>query len=250
MINYLNGLNTGVIMNEEGFLALALKVKTSNGQTNMFYLQGYVLKDLLMILQNRLLSLQIKAADSQQDVAALIENASQALVNKLPMIEQMDLEQPDIGHLVNSLSVSFDEHGFRLLLIQKNESMHHIKVSDEQIQFMMVAIAKALDNVKNTDLINLLTTGINYVPVYDAEFRQNGTIDYSMIEIEPWKLDLFNQFYLVVYGIENKDGLELKFGAVIKAHAVINEQEIDIAAQNFASKSKKVDALCPANLNH
>lgn len=240
MINYLNGWNTGIIMREESFLALALKIKTSTGQTHLFYLQGDVLRDLMMILQNRLLSIQINAANSQQDMTALCETAAQELMNNLPVIELKDVEQPDTGCIVSSLSVSFDDHGFNLLFILKNEALHHIKVADAQIQFMMVALARALDNVKGITLIGLLTAGINYIPVYDAEFKQDGSIDYSMIESEQWKLDLFNQFTLIIYGIENKDGLQLKFGAVIKSHTAINEQEIDVIARNFASKSKRL----------
>lgn len=240
MINYLNGLNTGILMNEQGFLAIALKMKTSNGQTNLFYLQGDVLRDLMMVLQNRIVSLHTKVVSGQQDFTAHVENANQELVNNLPVIEQKDLEQPDPGCIVNSISVSLGDDDFKLLLIQKNEALHHIKVSDTQIQFLMVAIARALDNVKNADLIDLLTAGINYVPVYDADFKQDGTIDYSMIETEHWKLDLFYQFVLIIYGIENQDGFELKFGAVIKTHSAVNEQVIDSIARNFASRSNRL----------
>jgi hypothetical protein len=240
MINYLNGLNTGILINDEGFLALALKIKTSNGQTNLFYLQGEVLRDLMMVLQNRAVSLHMKAESSQQDITARVESATQELVNNIPVIEARDLEQPDPGCILTSLSVSFDEDDFKLLLIQKNEALHHIKVSDAQIQFVMVAIARALDNFKSVNLLTQLTSGINYAPVYDAEFNPNGTMDYSILQNEHWKLDLFNQFTLIIYGIENKDGLELKFGAVIKTHAATNEQELDVIARNLASRSKRL----------
>lgn len=244
MNNYLKGINTGVLMHEEGFMALVLKIKTSNDQNHLFYLQAEALRDLMMILQNRFLSLQISAAHNQQELTALIERANQELVNNIPVIDQKDVEQPDPGCIVSTLSVSFEEQGFKLLFILKNETLHHIKVSDEQIQFMMVGIARALQNVKNANLLALLTAGINYAPAYDAEFKQDGTIDYSMIESEHWKLDLFNQYTLIIYGIENKDGLELKFGAVIKTHAASNEQDMDVIARNFASKSKRLMPFC------
>lgn len=240
MSNFLKGLNTGILTHEEGFLALALKVTISNDQTHLFYFQAEALRDLMMILQNRLLSLQNNTTLDQQELVALIEKANQELVNHLPVIEQKDVEQPDPGCIVTTLSASLEEQGFKLLFILKNETVHHIKVSDTQLQFMMMGIAKALDLIKNVDLIGLLTANINYAPVYDAEFKQNGAIDYSLIEIEQWKLELFNQFMLIIYGVENKDGLELKLGAVIKTHAAINEQEIDIIARNLASKSKRL----------
>lgn len=240
MSNYLKGLNTSILLHEENFMALTLKVKTSNAQTHLFHLQGEALRDLMMILQNRLLTLQINSANDQHSLAALIEKASQEMANNLPLIEPQDVEQPDAGSLVSNLSVIFNEHDFKLLLILKNESMHHIRVSDAQIQFIMVAIARVLDNVKNTNLIALLAAGNNYAPVYDAEFNDNGTIDYSVIEIEQWKLDLFSQFFLIIYSIESKDGPEMKFGAVIKAHEAINEEGMDIIAHHFASKSKRL----------
>lgn len=240
MVNYLNGLNTGILMNEQGFVAIAFKVKTSNGQTNLFYMQGEALRSLMMILQNRLVSMHVKIASGQKDKAALIESATQELVNNLPALELKDVEQPDPGCLVSSLSVSLEEDDFKLLLIQKNESLHHIKVADAQIQFMMVAIAKALDNLKNPELVNLLTSGINYAPIYDAEFNQNGSIDYSMVESEHWQLDLFNKYFLIVYGIENQDGFNFKLGAIVKTHAVVNEQELDIIARNLAKRSKRL----------
>lgn len=240
MSNYLKGFNTGILTHEEGFLALALKAKTSNDQTHLFYFQAEALRDLMMILQNRLVSLQNNATPGQQELAALFEKANQELVNNLPVMEQKDVEQPDPGCIVTTLSVSLEEQGFKLLFILKNETLHHIKVSDAQIQFLMMAIARALDLIKNVNLIGLLTANINYVPVYDAEFKQNGAIDYSLLESEPWKLELFNQFMLIIYGIENKDGLELKLGAVIKTHAAVTEQEIDVIARNIASKSKRL----------
>lgn len=240
MINYMNGLNTGILMNEEGFLALVLKIKTSNDQTNLFYLQGEALRDLMMVLQNRLLFLHQKIGNGQIDVSRRIESANQELANNLPVIEPKDVQQPDAGCLVSSIAVSCSEDDFKLLFIQRNGSLYHIKISDTQIQFMMVAIAKALDNVKNNDLISLLTAGINYAPVYDAIFKQDGSIDYSLIETEQWKMDLFNQYILIIYGIESKEGLELRFGAVIKTHNVVNDQEIDVIARNFASRSNKL----------
>lgn len=240
MTNSIHGLNSGLLLNEAGFVALALKVKTSNGQTSLFYIQGEALRDLMMVLQNRLLFVQNNVANGHQEVAEHIEAANHELIKNLPALELKDVEQPDAGFLVNSLAVSFAEDGFKLAIFLKNESLLHIKVSDAQLQFIMVAIARALDNVKNVDLINIFTSGINYAPVYDALFKQDGSIDYSLIEAEQWKLDLFNEYVLIVYGIENKEGFKLKFGAVVKCHKSVNEQEIDIIARNFASKSKKI----------
>lgn len=240
MTNSIHGLNSGLLLNEEGFVALALKVKASNGQTSLFYLQGEALRDLMMVLQNRLLFVQNNIANGHQEVAEHIETANQELIKNLPMLELKDVEQPDAGFLVNSLAVSFAKDGFKLAIFLKNESLLHIKVSDAQLQFIMVAIARALDNVKNVDLINILATGINYAPVYDALFKQDGSIDYSLIETDQWKLDLFKEHVLIVYGIESKEGLQLKFGAVVKCHKCVNEQELDIIARNFASKSKKI----------
>ncbi|MEB6379551.1 YjeJ family protein [Leclercia adecarboxylata] len=244
MINYLKGLNTGILMHEQGFMAMALKIKTSHDQTHMFYLQGQELRDLMMILQNRLVSLQTGVVNNQQEMTTSVESTNQELVNHIPVIEQQEVEQPNADYLVSSLSVSFTEHEFKLVLILKNETLHHITISDLQIHFMMLAIARALGNVKSDNLVALFSAGLNYSPIYDAEFNQNGTIDYSLIENEQWKLDLFSQFYLIIYGLENKDGLELKLGAVVKAHAAINEQEMNEIARNFASKSKRLMPYC------
>lgn len=236
MINYLKGLNTGILMHEQGFMALALKAKTSNDQTHLFYLQGEGLRDMMLLLQNRLASQQARI----KDMAAAIEQASQELVKNIPLIEQHEVEQPDAGYLVSSLSAGFDEEGIKLVLILKNETLHHIKIADTQIQFMMLGIARALENAKNDNLIPLLTEGNNYAPIYDAEFNQNGSIDYSIIQNDPWKLELFSQYFLIIYGIESKAGLELKLGGVIKTHAVINEKEMDVIARHFASRSKRL----------
>lgn len=119
MSNYLKGLNTSILLHEENFMALTLKVKTSNAQTHLFHLQGEALRDLMMILQNRLLTLQINSANDQHSLAALIEKASQEMANNLPLIEPQDVEQPDAGSLVSNLSVIFNEHDFKLLLILK-----------------------------------------------------------------------------------------------------------------------------------
>lgn len=239
-MNTLKGLNTGTLLHEGNFLALALKIKTRDDKTELFYLQLDTLKDLMMIVQNRLVLLEQKVRIHPELIKDQVASANEDLRNNIIQVDISELQNPEPACRVMTLSASVEEHQFKILFVRQDESVHQIKVSDSQTEFFAVAIAQVLKNSGIDNLAQQLSLGLNYVPVYDALFQPNGSIDYSLIECESWKLDLFNQYMLIVYSIGNDIEKEHRFGAVIKTHAEANELELEHIARHFALMSKRI----------
>lgn len=245
MMTHLKGLDTGVLIHENNFFALALKIKYSNDQTELFYMQENVLRDFLMLLQNRLYFLLRKTHSDLQMVKDITSKENQSLIDNIPKMEIIDIQNPDISRRITTLSASYEEEQFKLLVILNDESIRHIKILDAQVEFIAIAIAQSLNKSGMSDLGRQLSAALNYAPVYDAQFQPDGTIDYSLIECETWKIDLFDKYFLVIYGIETGSGVDFRFGAVIRAHAEIDEQEMDNIARHFASLSKRSAQYVP-----
>lgn len=239
-MNSIKGLNTGILIHDGKFLALAFKTKYSADNEEIFYMQADIIKDLLMILQSRLFSLHRNTLASQQNMQLIIEKASKVMSANVPEISQEEIQNPELGRRVASLSASLEENQVKLLFILQNETMHHLKIADSQCGFILFAIGQAINNANIDNLGQYLSIGTNYIPVYDAEFQPSGTIDYSTIESEGWKSELFDQYMLIIFSVEIDSKIENRFGAVIKTNAEIPAEALEQISRHFAMLSQRI----------
>ncbi|WP_058912474.1 YjeJ family protein [Entomohabitans teleogrylli] len=236
----IKGLNTGILLHEEKFLALALKIRNDNEQTEIFYMQVSVLKDFLMLLQNRLISLVRRAQLDMESLRILAEKANQELAGNIPQIEMNDVQNPDPGRLITSLSASFRDDYFNLLFCLQNEQISHLQIQDVQIEFLIMAISQAMNNAGSQEIAQQITVALDFLPLYDSLFAPDNSMDYSQYQHEGWKMELFNNYILIMYRTETQNGSELLCGSVIKTNVIAGSKEAENIARLFASLSQKL----------
>lgn len=234
----IKGYNTGVLLHQSSFLAVAFKVREENNSESIFYLQAAVLKDFLMLLQNRLILISKNIFFNKSNFNESVSNENQLLLTQVPAMYQEDIQSPNTDKRVITLSANFLDNCVNILFALKNGELYHFKIQDTQISFIILALGQAIKNSSASDVTSYLTTGLGFIPLYDVIFKPDGNLNYSQFEIDTWKLDIFCNYTLLVYRT-NQEG-KFSFGGVIKTNAALDSEELNSIAMEFASSSKKL----------
>ncbi|PXW44445.1 YjeJ-like uncharacterized protein [Klebsiella oxytoca] len=245
----IKGLNTGLLLHEEKFLAVAIKLETDGDKPSLYYMQATVLKDFLMLLQNRLVNLSQKENMGIDEFKLKIENANKEMAAHIPDIQMSDVQQPNLGLRVVSFSVSSGDEGFNILLSLQNGEMSHIRILDSQLGFILIAVSQTLNNLKDQSIVSYFYTGIDFLPLYDILFQPDGSMDYGQYQFDSWKADIFNNCYLIIFQIKNGDSSELLSGGVLKTNVAAGTEELNNIAKSFCALSKKLQQYQPKIIN-
>lgn len=244
----IKGFNIGVLLHQDKFLAIAFKVREENDSESIFYMQAAVLKDFLMLLQNRLVSISKNLFFDASDYNKSVGDESQSLLNEVPVMSMEDIQNPNTDKRVVTLSASFIDNGVKILFALKNGDFFHFNIRDTQMSFIILALGQAIKNSGMTDISSYLTTGLDFIPLYAVIFKSDGNLSYSQFEIDTWKLDIFSNYILLVYRTNETE----KFccGGVVKTNANLNSEELNSIAMAFASSSPKIKEHYPLIENY
>lgn len=234
----IKGYNTGVLLHQDKFLAVAFKVREENNAESIFYMQANILKDFLMLLQNRLVLISKNVFFEASQFNASVGNENQALLTEVPVMSQEDIQTPNTDRKIVALSANFFDNNMNILFTLKNGDFYHFNIGDNQIHFIILALGQAIKNSGTNDVTSYLTTGLDFIPLYDVIFKPDGNLNYSQFEIDTWKLDIFSNYILLVYRTNQDE--KFCYGGVIKTNATLDSEELTSIAMAFASSSPKL----------
>ncbi|WP_159566136.1 YjeJ family protein [Budvicia diplopodorum] len=236
MSNIIKGLNTAIVLHENHFLALAMKIKNAADEESLFFFQLPQLHDLLLVLQSQLQRLSIAAVQNGKALTAAVSEAHQNLIAQVPPIDVSEITAPAPGKRVASLAMKPNADQNTLHLILQNERVISLAIMDIQAEFVIRAIIQALNNIKERELIAYLTERLDFLPLYDVDLSNTDSMDYNQYPQEPWKQNLFAHHLALLYCCKTANGEQIICGAVVKT----NVQEGTPAAEDIAFRLQKI----------
>ncbi|EMG2023251.1 hypothetical protein LT23_02493 [Klebsiella pneumoniae] len=237
------GFNTAGITFEERFLALLLKVKTGKGSDQLYYLQAPVLADLLLILQSRMVViLQRYEAEGEAYKDELI-TYNETLVANIPTVEMAEVQQPSPQRRIMSITLKAGETQSTLILMLQGGEINTLHIDDMQVEALIIGIQQALKTVGDQEVIQYLTSNMDFLICYAVDLTTQPNIDYQQHPQEDWKLNLFSHYLGVLYCCETDEGKKIVSGAVVKTSAPhLSELENNVVTR-LIEKSPKLKAM-------
>ncbi|HEF8931336.1 TPA: hypothetical protein SBP81_004703 [Klebsiella pneumoniae] len=237
------GFNTAGITFEERFLALLLKVKTGKGSDQLYYLQAPVLADLLLILQSRMVViLQRYEAEGEAYKDELI-TYNETLVANIPTVEMAEVQQPSPQRRIMSITLKAGETQSTLILMLQGGEINTLYIDDMQVEALIIGIQQALKTVGDQEVIQYLTSNMDFLICYAVDLTTQPNIDYQQHPQEDWKLNLFSHYLGVLYCCETDEGKKIVSGAVVKTSAPhLSELENNVVTR-LIEKSPKLKAM-------
>lgn len=223
------GFNTASIILENRFLALLLKVRNNNGICQAYYLQAPMLADLLLILQNRLVSV-LKLLEDKGDVYRdeLIAY-NETLISNMPPIEMNEVQQPSPERRIMSITLKPGETSSTLILVLQDEQIATLRIDDMQVEALAMGIQQALNSSRDEEVIKYLGERLDYLMLYAVDLTTVPNVQYQQHVQDEWKLNLFSHYLAVLYCCDTEEGKKILSGAVIKTSAPhLSQSENDI----------------------
>ncbi|WP_330983306.1 MULTISPECIES: YjeJ family protein [Enterobacterales] len=235
----INSMNTGIILHENNFLALCLKIKDMHDNENIVYLQTAILHDLLFLLNNRLHVIQERMHNHiyQEEV----ELETDRLSHHVPTLNAEELHTPQAHLRATSMMVKLREDNCIIHFTLQNETFYSLLVNDSQVSFMLQIILKSLENVHSKEFIQNLISRLDYLSLYDVEFSdsQSNKVHYTQYTPPSWKLDLFNYYIGIIFRFTDGNEDHLYSGAVIKTRTLPETPETNEITQRLVLKTNR-----------
>ncbi|MCS5983402.1 YjeJ family protein [Klebsiella quasipneumoniae subsp. similipneumoniae] len=237
------GFNTAGITFEERFLALLLKVKKANDTCEIFYLQAPVLSDLLLILQSRMALIFQRLENKGEAYKDEIIAYNETLVTHIPTVEMAEIQQPSPERRIMSITLKPGETQSTLIPVFQDEQIKTLTIDDRQVEALIIGIQQALKTVGDQELIQYLSSNMDFLMCYSVDLTTQPNIDYQQYPREEWKLNLFSHYLGVLYCCETDEGKKIVSGAVVKTSAPhLSEMENSVVVR-LIEKSPKLKAM-------
>lgn len=244
MVLSVMGVNTGVIRQSNNFSALALKIKHPKSKYTLLFFPLVALKDFLLALEHRL-ALQAKSAGATKETQRKdIDSASKKMHSHIPGIKEAELKMADIGQRVNK--VELQQNGDDALVFTFHlHSGKNIKLSinEYQIELLVTAIIHAINNSGLHDIALSLSSLLDFLPLYDADFLSDGNIAYDTYAQDEWKLALFTRHQALIYHYQDEDGQTQYGGTVIKTRDASDSDEMASISRRLLDYSHRLNKL-------
>lgn len=244
MIFTITGVNTGIIRQNDKFAALALKIAHPKNKQSLLFFPLVALKDLMLALEHRL-SLQAKSAGkAKEQQRKAIDSASKKMHDHIPVMEVSELENADIGRRVNKV-VLRENSDSELVFIFSLHCGENLKLSidEHQIELLVKAIIYAINNAGLNDVAISLSSILDFLPLYDAEFLADGNIAYDTYSQDEWKQALFIHHHALVYHYTDEKGEMQYGGTVIKTRSIADGDEMASISRRVLDYSHRLNKL-------
>lgn len=243
MGSILTGINTGVIRHGEQFLALALKVNQHNEQ-QLLLLPALPLRDLYICFEYRL---HLQNQRNAKDKAAFKkqQQAATAEMNKnIPSMTQSELLQADVRQRVEKIEPHHkSKNELELELTLQGGNTVSLVIEDAQIALFISAISRAINSAGMHKLSLRLASLLDFLPLYDADIKPNGELQYDTYPHPAWKLALFSETLSVVYRYTDENGEHHSCGTVIKSRGRGDQKEMQAITQRLLAFSPRLKKL-------
>ena len=240
----IKGVNTGVIRNGDAFIALALKVKKENNATSLFFIPALVLRDIFISLEYRLDRIQRRSAKEQQAFAVRQAEATRRMSENVPPLLKEELEQGDVGQRVAEVIPNLGRKGEIGLGLQMESGKSADLLLDEaQISLFITAVSRAIQNAGMHALSLRLSSLLDFLPLYDADFQPNDSLQYDTYAHPAWKLALFDRTQVMVYHYTDDEGREQCCGTVVKSRTRDDDGRLEAIARRLITFSPRLKRL-------
>lgn len=240
----IKGVNTGVIRKANEFVALALKIQEPRKKESLFFLCALELRDLLTGLESRLYQNQQLSADARQLYEKARDKASKKMLENTPAIVEEELRKADVQRRVVSVALTrSDDADLLFTLTLHDGSACELVVNELQIDVLVQAIARAIDNAGMRDLALRISSLLDFLPLFDADCKDNENLEYDAYAQPEWKQHLFSHYLAIVYRITDEAGKTRFSGAVIKSRLPSGNKEVESIARRLLTFSPRLKKL-------
>jgi len=238
------GINAGVIRQDSHFIALALKIKSPRNQESLFFLPVIVLKDLLIALEFRLSQLPRLSAEKRRQYEKLRDKTVQKMHQNIPSIQQAELEQPDINQRVNVLSLTqHDTDSMTFTLKLQSGKNAELVVDLLQMELLITVMIHAINNAGMQELTGRLAAMMDFLPLYDVDYRDGGNLEYDAYDHPAWKRHLFVHHLAVLYRFTDTEGKERFCATLIKTRSKPGSKDVEEISRRLLDFSPRLKKL-------
>lgn len=244
MIFTIMGVNTGVILQNDKFAALALKIKHPRNKKSLIFFPLVALKDLLLALEHRLALQATSAGNAKEQQRKAIDSASKKMQSHIPAMEESELQNADISQRVNKVELR-ENTATELVFIFALHSGEKLKISinEYQVELLVTAIIHAINNAGQRDVVLSLSSLLDFLPLYDAEFLTDGNIAYDTYSQDEWKQALFIHHHALIFHYTDEKGEVQYGGTVIKTRSASEGDEMASISRRVLDYSHRLNKL-------
>lgn len=222
----LKGLNTAPIKQGDHLFLMAFKISGTENNDFLFYMQLTTLVDLLIILRSRITKVAQRLVERGNKYEKKIKSDIDILNNNIPEIYYSEVSQPNSMQLVTSIAPKFKDEVISLIIAMQNEKIITIEINDTQVEFFILAIQKAIETINDKETLNILGSLLDFLLLYSVDLTNLDFLNYKEINHELWKHNLYSEYLAVLYCFETERGKVILSGAIIKANAQYDSQEV------------------------
>lgn len=222
----LKGLNTAPIKQGDHLFLMAFKISGTENNGCLFYMQLTTLVDLLIILRSRITKVAQRLVERGNKYEKKIKSDIDILNKNIPEIYYSEVSQPNSMQLVTSIAPKFKDEAISLIIAMQNEKIITIEINDTQVEFFILAIQKAIETINDKETLNILGSLLDFLLLYSVDLTNLDFLNYKEINHELWKHNLYSEYLAVLYCFETERGKVILSGAIIKANAQYDSQEV------------------------
>lgn len=240
----LTGINTGVIRNGNQFQALALNLKHEQNDTSLIFIPALQLCDLYLCFEHRL-SLQNQRNSKEKVTFKKSQDAAtQAMLNNIPPLTQKQLQEADVRLRVEKLEPRASHAGgFQMAFSLQGGDSLLLQLEDAQMALVISAISHAINNAGMHKLSLRISSLLDFLPMYDADIKSNGEMEYDNYPHPAWKLALFTHYLALVYHYTDSNGQDCACGTIVKSRIRGEMKETAAIARRLLAFSPRLKKL-------
>lgn len=243
MTEIIKGINTAAITHENRFMAIAVKIRTPQGDDALYYMQNVVIRDVLLIMNNKFRAVVENMKLQGEAYKAQLVADNQALLKNLPAIQQQELQNPDPARRVMSVALKQESEHFTLIAALQSGHVDIINFSNNQAEFVIHAITQALQNAGDKEAFIHFCGALDYIPLYDTGFSNINELDYQQYPHEAWRQALFPNYVGILFNYQTAEGDKILRGAVVKTYLKAESPEIQSIAGRMVNLLPHYKAL-------
>lgn len=240
----IKGINAGVIRQENNFIALALKIKEPRNKESLFFLPAIVLKDLFIALEYRLAQLPLLSVDERSRYEKARDKAAQKMHQNIPALQREALEHADVNLRVNAISLTNDDNESQTFTLMLHSGKKVELVVDLlQIELLVTVMVHAINNAGMNELSLRISSMLDFLPLYDVDYKAGGNLEYDSYDHPAWKRNLFVHHLAVVYRYTDSEGNTQFSGTAIKTRSKPGTKDVEAVTRRLLDCSPRLQKL-------
>lgn len=238
------GINPGIICHQNKFSALALKIKHPKNKHTLLFFPLVALKDFLLALEHRLALQARSAGKAKEEQRKHIDSTSKNMLEHIPELEESEIQPADIGQRVNKviLRENTESELVFIFLLHSGEQIE-LSVNEYQVELLVTAIIHATNNSGMRDIAISISSLLDFLPLFDADFMEDGNISYDTYSQDEWKQTLFSHHQALIYQYTDESGQTQYSGTIIKTRNTADNDEMASISRRVLDYSHRLNKL-------